>query len=120
MFRLFGLLLVGLVLAGCQTSTSSEVFNTFAYQDDRTVCVSVRVNRDAQQEARRRGLSCGVGETLTTKTASSSTQTTSTNTPQPNTPTSAKTSIQLNSPSSDSQNTWLLEKNNNELNIRKT
>ena len=94
MFRLFGLFLVGLVLAGCQSTRQSNHANYRSYPSyldgslsnlgNTTVCnQAVLEGRWDErhdflkyvQEAKRRGLSCGVGETSTTQTASSNTTT---------------------------------------------
>jgi hypothetical protein len=103
MFRLFGILLVGLVLAGCQSTGIGSYANVLAANVGVTVDTSISKvpdhkicsnainfygnfrarNNPYVQEAKRRGLSCGVGETSTTQIASSTTT-------QSNTPSSAE------------------------------
>ena len=46
-----------------------ETANIFTSQPDHNVCLNVQVNADAQVEAKRRGLTCGVGETTQTASA---------------------------------------------------
>jgi hypothetical protein len=117
MFRLFALLLVGLVLAGCQTTTEKSKFTTSNFKTDaaalknvaafpegrtkqkawlkyhgykdnwevQSTVQTILANSDsdvckisvtspfyklATAEAKRRGLSCGVGEASTTQIAS--------------------------------------------------
>jgi len=59
------------------SSTPTSSSNAFADQSDVLVCTSVRVNLDAQQEAKRRGLSCIEGVTLIKQTSASASQKTS-------------------------------------------
>ena len=70
MFRLFSILLVGLVLSGCQQTTrianDTRICEKAAYAGKWDM--SYR-NRHNVAEARRRGLSCGVGETTQTASA---------------------------------------------------
>ena len=78
MFRLFGLLLVGLVLAGCQTTSRSykERAELVKSESDEVICQFAKYGQAFSiyfNEAKRRGLSCGVGEKSTAQMASSST-----------------------------------------------
>ena len=72
MFRLFGLLLVGLVLAGCQTGNTINV-STNGHVCDRATNEGEWSTERLRwvKEAKRRGLSCGVGVSSDTQVVSS-------------------------------------------------
>lgn len=84
MLRLFCILLVGLVLAGCQTADTNNQYHLVTKSEvteksDKIVCLNVNSNTDYNArmlykgEAKRRGLSCGVGETTQTASVTNST-----------------------------------------------
>ena len=86
MFRLFGLLLVGLVLAGCQTTKQKDANEKSRVQkmSNYSLCLKALVEGkwDTRpdfikyvHEAKRRGLSCDVGESFTPTSPSQAKQT---------------------------------------------
>jgi hypothetical protein len=75
MLRLFCILLVGLVLAGCQTADTNNHYylvtkSEVTEKSDKIVCLNVNSNTDYNArmlykgEAKRRGLSCGVDRAI--------------------------------------------------------